>query len=62
MALKKKPNGTSLLKKWSSDVDKYRALGMLSKAALVTNRVPDSVFARCLRGDKVDVDLIPDEF
>ncbi|MFL1500629.1 ATP-binding protein [Pseudomonas sp. S191] len=60
--LKKKPNGTSLLKKWSSDVDKYRALGMLSKAALVTNRVPDSVFARCLRGDKVDVDLIPDEF
>lgn len=59
--LKKKPKGTSFLGKWASDVDKYRTLGVLSKAVLVTNRIPDSAFARCLKGEMIDIDLVPND-
>jgi hypothetical protein len=48
--LEKRPNGTSLLEKWSSSLNKATSLGKLYSARLRTNRRPDEEFAKCLNG------------
>ncbi|WP_444906145.1 hypothetical protein ACJJIR_16380 [Microbulbifer sp. SSSA008] len=57
--LKKKNNGTSLIEKWSSDIDKFGSSGEISIAKLITNRKPDSVLSNCLKGNKIEYALIP---
>ncbi len=51
---RRKPNGTSLLQKWAKTALAHRADGRLAQAMLKTDRVPDSEFARCLNGSRVD--------
>ena len=59
--LKKKPNGTSLIQKWSSDLEKFGASNVISIAKLITNRRPDTILSGCLNGNKIDYNLVPDE-
>ena len=57
--LKKKSSGTSLIQKWHRDVKKYSDKGTLGLTALKTNRIPDEELARCLRNQKIDINLVP---
>lgn len=57
-----KKRGTSFLQKWAHDVAKYDEDGDLSIAALKTNRVPDDEISKCLKENKIDIDLIPDGY
>lgn len=59
--LKKKRKGTSLIEKWSADIEKFGASNIISIAKLITNRKPDSVLSNCLDGNRIDYNLIPDE-
>jgi hypothetical protein len=59
--LKKKKNGTSLIEKWSADIEKFGASNIISIAQLITNRKPDTVLSNCLDGNRIDYNLIPDE-
>ena len=52
--LKRKPKGTSLLKKWSARTLQHLGNGTLGAACLKTNRRPDDEFAAWLDGSKVD--------
>lgn len=52
--------GTSLLAKWSASLTRVSAMGPIHRAGLKTNRVPSETFSKCLRGTRVDFDLIPD--
>ena len=51
---RRKPKGTSLLQKWAKTVLAHRGDGKLAQAVLKTDRVPDSEFAKCLNGPRVD--------
>lgn len=59
--LKKKPKGTSLIEKWSADLERFGDSNVISVAKLITNRKPDTVLSNCLHGNKIDYNLIPDE-
>lgn len=59
--LKKKPKGTSLIEKWSTDLEKFGDSNVISIAKLITNRKPDIVLSGCLDGNKIDYNLVPDE-
>ena len=59
--LKKKGNGTSLIEKWSADIEKFGTFSTISIAKLITNRVPDQIILNCLKEDKIDYSLIPDD-
>lgn len=59
--LKKKGNGTSLIEKWSADIEKFGTSSTISIAKLITNRVPDQIILNCLNEDKIDYSLIPDD-
>lgn len=56
--LAKRPQGTSLLRKWATSVNDFE-LGVINVACLQTNRVPDSSFQSTLGADhKVDIDKL----
>ncbi|MCK9532929.1 MAG: ATP-binding protein [Gammaproteobacteria bacterium] len=59
--LKKKPRGTSLIQKWSLDLEKFGRSNAISIAKLITNRKPDTVLSNCFDGNKIDYNLVPDE-
>lgn len=59
--LKKKPKGTSLIEKWSADLEMFGNSNVISIAKLITNRKPDTVLFNCLDGNKIDYNLVPDE-
>jgi hypothetical protein len=59
--LKKKPKGTSLVEKWSADLEMFGDSNVISIAKLITNRKPDTVLSNCLDGNKIDYNLVPDE-
>ena len=59
--LKKRPNGTSLIEKWSDDLEKFGDSNVISIAKLITNRKPDTVLSNCLDGNKIDYNLVPNE-
>ena len=59
--LEKKPKGTSLIQKWTSDLIKFGASNVISIAKLITNRKPDTILSSCLDGGKIDYNLVPDE-
>jgi hypothetical protein len=59
--LEKKPKGTSLIQKWTSDLVKFGVSNAISIAKLITNRKPDAVLASCLDGNKIDYKLVPNE-
>ena len=58
--LKKKGNGTSLIEKWSADIEKFGTSSKISIAKLITNRIPDQIISNCLKEDKIAYSLIPD--
>jgi hypothetical protein len=59
--LKKKPKGTSLIQKWSADIEKFGTSNLISIAQLITNRKPDEVLSKCIDKNKINYNLIPDE-
>lgn len=59
--LKKKGKGTSLIEKWSTDIEKFGSSSKISIAKLITNRIPDQVLADCLIDNKVDYSLVPED-
>lgn len=59
--LEKKPKGTSLIQKWTSDLVRFGTSNAISIAKLITNRKPDTVLASCLDGNKIDYNLVPDD-
>jgi hypothetical protein len=59
--LKKKPKGTSLVEKWSNDLQKFSKKNTISVAKLITNRKPDVVLSGCLDRNKINYHLIPDD-
>lgn len=59
--LAKKSKGTSLIQKWSSDLERFGDSNVISIAKLITNRKPDAVLNSCLHGKKIDYNLVPEE-
>lgn len=59
--LDKKKNGTSMLEKWAKSLATVVAMGPIHSAGLKTNRKPSAEFAKCLKGARVDLDLLPQE-
>lgn len=59
--LKKKGKGTSLIEKWSTDIEKFGSSSKISIAKLITNRIPDQVLSDCLKDNKVDYTLVPED-
>jgi hypothetical protein len=57
--LKKKDKGTSLIEKWSADIEKFGSSSTISIAKLITNRIPDQVLLNCLKDNKVEYTLVP---
>lgn len=58
--LKKKGKGTSLIAKWSADIEKFGTSNTIAIAKLFTNRIPDKIISNCLKDNKIDYNLIPD--
>lgn len=59
--LKKKSKGTSLIEKWSADIEKFGTSSTISIAKLITNRKPDQVLSNCLKDKKIDYTLVPED-
>jgi hypothetical protein len=59
--LKKKNKGTSLIEKWSSDIEKFGSSNTIAIAKLITNRIPDQVLSNCLKDKKIDYTLVPED-
>lgn len=59
--LKRKPTGTSLIQKWTADIEMFGKSKLISIAQLITNRKPDEVLSKCLDRKKINYNLIPDE-
>lgn len=57
--LKKPKKGTSMLEKWAKSLNRVTAMGPIHSAGLKTNRIPSAEFAKCLKGARVDLDLLP---
>jgi hypothetical protein len=58
--LAKKKKGTSLIEKWSADIEKFGSTSTIAIAKLITNRIPDQVLSNCLKDKKVDYNLVPE--
>ncbi|MYB34725.1 MAG: NACHT domain-containing protein, partial [Gammaproteobacteria bacterium] len=56
---RRKPNGTSLLQKWSTTVLEYGDDERLAHAKLKTDRKPNLEFSQCLDGSRVDYRRLP---
>lgn len=52
-------NGTSMLEKWAKSLARVAAMGPIHTAGLKTNRRPSVEFAKCLKGSRIDIDLLP---
>ena len=59
--LKKTKTGTSMLEKWVNALARVSAMGPVHTAQLKTNRKLSAEFAKCLKGTRVDVNLLPQE-
>ena len=59
--LKKKGKGTSLIEKWSDDIDRFGTSSTISIAKLITNRIPDQALSNCLKDKKIDFTLVPED-
>lgn len=59
--LAKTSKGTSMLEKWVKALVRVAAMGPIHSAGLKTNRIPSVEFAKCLKGARVDLDLLPKE-
>ncbi|HGG8815998.1 ATP-binding protein [Enterobacter hormaechei subsp. hoffmannii] len=59
--LKKKDKGTSLIEKWSADIEKFGSSSTIAIAKLITNRIPDQVLSNCLIDKKIDYSLVPED-
>ncbi len=59
--LDKTKKGTSMLEKWAKSLVRVAAMGPIHSAGLKTNRIPSAEFAKCLKGVRVDLDLLPKE-
>ncbi len=59
--LSKSKSGTSMLEKWAQALARVAAKGPIHSAGLKTNRIPSAEFAKCLKGSRVDIDLLPKE-
>ncbi len=59
--LSKTKKGTSMLEKWAKSLACVAAMGPIHSAGLKTNRMPSAEFAQCLKGSRVDIDLLPKE-
>ncbi|MBS1213624.1 MAG: hypothetical protein H6R26_2241, partial [Proteobacteria bacterium] len=59
--LAKAKNGTSMLEKWARSLAHVAAMGPIHSAGLKTNRIPSADFAKCLKGTRVDLDLLTKE-
>jgi hypothetical protein len=59
--LAKTKNGTSMLEKWAKSLARVAAMGPIHSAGLKTNRIPSAEFAKCLKGTRVDLDLLQKE-
>ena len=57
----KTKKGTSMLEKWAKSLAQVAAMGPVHSAVLKTNRKPSAEFAKCLKGARVDIDLLPTE-
>ncbi len=60
--LAKTEKGTAMLEKWAKSLARVAAMGPIHSAGLKTNRIPSGEFAKCLKGMRVDLDLLPKEF
>ena len=49
----------SLLQKWAATTLHHKTAGTLAQVALKTDRIPDATFSKCLKGKKVDYELLP---
>lgn len=56
--LQKTQKGTSMLEKWAKSLERVAARGPVHSASLKTNRIPSAEFAKCLKGTRVDLDLL----
>lgn len=59
--LAKTTSGSSMLEKWAKSLTRVAAMGPIHSASLQTNRIPSTEFAKCLKGSRVDIDLLPKE-
>ncbi len=59
--LAKTKNGTSMLEQWAKSLARVAAMGPIHSAGLKTNRIPSQEFTECLKGTRVDLDLLPRE-
>jgi len=59
--LSKTTNGTSMLEKWAKSLARVAAMGPIHSAGLKTNRIPSTEFAKCLKGARINLDLLPKE-
>lgn len=59
--LAKTKNGTSMLEKWSKSLSRVAEMGPLHSACLKTNRSPSAEFAKCLKGNRVVMDLLDED-
>jgi len=59
--LGKTAKGTSMLEKWAKSLARIAAMGPIYSAGLKTNRKPSAEFTKCLKGVRVDLDLLPKE-
>lgn len=58
--LDKPQNGTSMLEKWAKSLARIAKQGPIHSAGLKTNRIPSAEFAKCLKGVRIDPDLLPE--
>jgi hypothetical protein len=50
-----------MLEKWAKSLSRVAAMGPIHSAGLKTNRIPSAEFAKCLKGARVNLDLLPKE-
>lgn len=59
--LAKPKKGRSMIEKWAKSLARVAAMGPIQSAVFKTNRKPSAEFAKCLKGSRVDLDLLPKE-
>lgn len=59
--LAKTKKGTSMLEKWAKSLARVAEMGPIHSAGLRTNRIPSAEFAKCMKGARIDPDLLPEE-
>ncbi len=58
--LAKSKNGRSMLEKWAKSLARVAEKGPIHSAGLKTNRIPSKEFSKCLKGTRIDLDLLPE--